>query len=86
MQLLVTDASASSLKTIDSQVATFRRITQVELDVSLMAELEEILEKLRRCVLNMCTLSFVFLFIEDLLDTVKTKLDFSFTCCPCLFI
>jgi len=44
----VTDASASSLKTINSQVGTFRRITQLELDMSLMAELEEILVKLRR--------------------------------------
>ena len=50
MQLLVTESSASSLKLVDSQVAAFRKITQLELDVSLMAELEEILEKLRRFV------------------------------------
>ena len=49
-QLLVSETSALSLKMISSQVASFRRITQLELDVSLMAELEEILEKLRRCV------------------------------------
>lgn len=49
-QLLVSETSAPTLKMISSQVASFRRITQLELDVSLMAELEEILEKLRRCL------------------------------------
>ena len=56
----MTTASVSALKTADSQVTAFRRITQHELDVSLMAELEKILEELRRCVYAQLSVSSPF--------------------------
>ena len=66
----MTTASVSALKTADSQVATFRRITQLKLDVSLMAELEKVLDKLRRCahyvyINYVCTNYFLMVNGED---------------------